>query len=243
MHQSAQRPEMVDEPVLARARVLILTDDIDASRAWTYVLGRYDIEAMVSAYDGLAAVSSKLNTFHEILVDHYDEPSGALQLCRRLRSLSSRPLLLFTYESDERFHLDAYRLGVEECVAKPIGIPLFVAKTRAWLRQVAPHEDPMRTVTVHGLRLNPESRVLECDNASIKLSNLECRLLFVLMANRGQVVETEALTKRVWSMYGEPDRKMLKNLVYRLRHKIARIAGGRDYIENVEGYGYIFHNE
>ena len=104
-----------------RARVLILTDDADASRAWTFVLGRYDIEAKVIAYDGLVSISAKISSFHEILVDHYDDPESALQICRRLRDLTQQPLLLFTYETDERFHLEAYRLGVEECVAKPIG--------------------------------------------------------------------------------------------------------------------------
>ena len=243
MEYSSTSHQTQADSVLGRARVLILTDDADASRAWTFVLGRYDIEAKVISYDGLATASTKIGSFHEILVDHYDDPDSALQICRRLRDMTQQPLLLFTYETDERFHLEAYRLGVEECVAKPIGIPLFVAKTRAWLRQVSQQEEPKRTLAANGFVLDPESRVLEGADASVKLSNLECRLMAVFMANRGQVIESGLLTRRVWSMYGDPDPKMLKNLVYRLRHKISRVADGHECIESIDGIGYIFRHD
>lgn len=224
-----------------RARILVLTDDADASRVWTHVLTRHDIEAEVVDYSALAANSAHVRRFHEILVDHYGDPTEVLSICRWLRTLSRQPLLLFTYETDERFQLEAYRLGVEECVSKPIGIPLFVAKTRAWLRQAVEHEERNQEIRINGFHLDIETRILGSNDANVRLSNLECRLLALLMANREQVLESTFLTDRVWAMYTSPDPKMLKNLVYRLRYKIRQVANGQEHIESIEGVGYVFH--
>ena len=231
------------DSVLPRSQILIVTDDADASRAWARVLSRYDLDAVVTSYDGLPSILSRISSFREVLVDHHEDPAGALQVCQRLRSMTQQPLLLFTYETDERYHIEAYRLGVEECVVKPIGIPLLVAKTRAWLRQGFQQEDAVQELAVHSLYLDPETRIFRTLENSVKLSNLECRLLSILMANRGQVMETGLLAKRVWSMYSEPDPRLLKNLVYRLRHKLGPVSDGHEYIESVAGIGYVFRAE
>ena len=226
-------------------QILILTDDADASRAWSHVLSRHDIEAQVSSYDGLSSVLPKIGSFHEIIVDHYNDADTALDICRRLRSLTQQPLLLFTYETDERYHIEAYRLGVEECVGKPVGIPLFVAKTRAWLRQVFQyqHEELAQRLIANGFFLDPETNMFGTPEASVKLSNLESRLMSTLMVNRGQVMETGYLARSVWSMYSNPDPRLLKNLVYRLRNKVEYVSNGQQYIQSVAGTGYVFQCE
>ena len=223
-------------------RILILTDDADASRAWSHVLSRHDIEAEVSSYQGLSSLLPKIGAFHEIIVDHYDDAETALSICKRVRGLTQQPLLLFTYETDERYYIEAYRLGVEECIGKPVGIPLFVAKSRAWLRQVFQyqHEELAQPLTANGFFLDPETNMFGTPEVSVKLSNLESKLMSALMVNRGQVLETGFLARRVWSMYSNPDPRLLKNLVYRLRNKVEHVSGGNQYIQSVVGTGYVF---
>ena len=232
----------LDSP-LARTQILIVTDDVDTSFAWSRILQRDYAIVEVIGFDDIPNVAAKIHSFSEILVDHRDTPNRVLEVCRRLRGMSQHPLLLFTYETDERFHIEAYRLGVEECISKPIGGPLLVAKTKAWLRQAFQYGDSVQDLTVDGFRLDPETRIFGTDELSVKLSNLECRLMSILMANRGQVMESRHLARRVWSMYSDPDPQMLKNLVYRLRHKVEPVVGGRQYIESVVGIGYVLRSE
>ena len=226
----------------AATRVLILTDDGATSATWSHVLKRYSIEVQVRSYEQLSEIVPKINFFQEVLVDHFGDPDNALLVCKRIRGMTQQPLLLFTYETDERFHMEAYRSGVDECVQKPLGVPLFVAKTRAWLRQAGQYqpEDPVQNLNAHGFVLDTETSVLTMSEKSVKLSHLECRLLSVLMANRGQVMGSRLLVDRVWSMHSDPDPKLLKNLVYRLRHKMDCVSDGHQYIRSVSGIGYIF---
>ena len=224
------------------ARVLILADSVATSATWLHALKQENIEAEVRSYDWLSDIVPEIDSFQGVLVDHFGDPDSALQVCQRIRGMTQQPLLLFTYETDERFHLEPYRAGVEECVQKPIGIPLLVAKTRAWLRQACQYqrEGPVQNLTGYGFSLDTETSVLTMSENSAKLSHLECRLMSVLMANQGQVMESQLLVDRVWSMHSDPDPQLLKNLVYRLRQKLDRISDGRQYVHSVSGIGYVF---
>ncbi len=204
-------------------------------------MNRYDIDVTVTDYSGLSKFVPEIGTFRIMLVDHYQDPQSALEICEKLRMLTQYPILLFTYETDERYHIEAYRLGVEECVRKPIGIPLFVAKARSWLRRVFQDESPHGRLSSSSLHLDPQTRILENENGeTVRLSNLECRLMTIFISNPGQILESKLLTDRVWSMYSDPDPYMLKNLVYRLRNKIQRVSVEGQHIERVAGIGYVF---
>lgn len=225
----------------ARSKLFILTDDTDAARAWSHVLTRYDIETRAADYSDISEATSRINSFDLSLVDHYQDADSALQICQRMRDATELPLILFTYETDERYHLKAYKLGVDECVTKPIGIPLFLAKTRAWLRRVSRQDDTAKELAVQGFRLDLTTRMVGTpEGKTVKLSNLECRLMHMLMANYGRILETSLLTDRIWSSSTAPDARMLKNLVYRLRCKLEVTPDHPGYIRSVPGIGYVF---
>ncbi|MGD8807056.1 MAG: helix-turn-helix domain-containing protein, partial [Chloroflexota bacterium] len=71
------------------------------------------------------------------------------------------------------------------------------------------------------------------------LTPLETRLLEVLMRNSDQVIPADLLIDNVWGPAGG-DKVMLKQLVYRLRHKINANATLPGYLETVTGVGYSF---
>lgn len=224
------------------ARVLILTDDADASNEWSRVLKRHDIKAEVMGYDGIQNIKTTAHTYHEIIIDHCDESDLALHVCGTMYSMFQQPLLLLTHETNERFHMEAYRRGVVECAKKPIGIPLFVAKAQARLRRAHRYEQPevVETLTTDGFYLDTEAKIFGTFESSVRLSDLECRLLSILMENRKKVVESDRLVRRVWFMHSDPSPRLLRNLVHRLRHKTERVSDGRQLIWCVAGVGYVF---
>ena len=69
-----------------------------------------------------------------VLVDSRDKDSTVLNVCSDIRELSDQPLILVTYRDDEDYLLDAYDVGVSECVVRPVGSQLLDAKITSWLR-------------------------------------------------------------------------------------------------------------
>jgi DNA-binding response OmpR family regulator len=226
---------------ILNGKVLILSDDGDAARVWSYALGRRGIEPVTRDINQGLDLHTDLSCYDLIMFDHYRAETDVFPMCRQIRANSECPLLLFTYEADERYHLKAYDLGIEECVTKPVGIPLLMAKILAWLNRASLLKATTQELRVSDFRIDPERRLLTtADNKTIKLSNLECRLLFILMANRDRVLESSLLVDHVWFGYTDMDARLIKNLIYRLRRKIESDPEQPKYIQTVAGLGYMF---
>jgi DNA-binding response OmpR family regulator len=59
------------------------------------------------------------------------------------------------------------------------------------------------------------------------------------MLNAGHVLTSDAIINQVWGAEGA-DRAMLRQLIYRLRHKIEQDPSQPNYVETVPGLGYSF---
>ncbi len=223
-------------------KVLLVSDDPEAGRIWAYVLGqrRLEITTVRSVEDALKRWAE--GGFDLVVIDVYTCQLDGIGLCRRLRAEAIAPILLFTPRSDEAYILQAYRAGADECVAKPISPSLFLAKVNAWRRlswAIAP--DTLDGLKAGNLCLDPARREVKNGSGSaVRLTNLEFRLLYLLMSHRGRVLESEVIIDRVWGYTDCDESALLKNAVYRLRRKIEDDPGQPSYIQTVAGIGYVF---
>lgn len=132
---TAPIPDQVGE--ILNGKVSVLSYNLDAARVWSYALNQRGIEPLTMQIDQTYHLAADLDSHNLIIVDHYQSPIDIFPICQQVRANTTQPILLLTYETDERHHLKAYETGVEECMAKPIGIPMFLAKAFAWLRRDA----------------------------------------------------------------------------------------------------------
>lgn len=225
-------------------KVLLVTDDLETGRVWAYALGQRGAAVVQVGSAAEALARWEKDVFDLITVDVHTSQLDGIDLCRQLRSEAVIPILLLLPEPSEAGVLEAYRVGVDECIIKPIGPALLVAKVRAWVaRSWTVPARSLDVLQVGDLRLDPARRELVAANESVvKLTNLEFRLLHLLMAHPGQVLEAGLIVDRVWGYPDFGDTVLLKNLVYRLRHKIEPEPAEPRYIETVAGEGYVFQS-
>lgn len=168
--------------------------------------------------------------------------TSILDRLKQLRSETAVPILLFTTNSKEEFLVEAYNAGVDECIIKPIGASLFHAKIKVWLRRsgTVPAEtlDPLKVGNFH---LAPAEKIVILENGlPVRLTNLEMRLMYCIMSQPGRTISTEVLIQRIWGLHSEGDTTALKNIIYRLRHKIEKDPASPKIIQTVVGIGYRF---
>ena len=178
-----------------------------------------------------------------IILDLNLPETNLFEMVRAFRFETIIPILLLTTNTSEDFLVEAYHAGVDECIFKPIGASLFHAKVKVWLRRTGNIStemlDPLRA---GNYLLNPADRILVMANGGIlHLTNLELRLLYSLMSQPGRTVTSESLIQRVWGSSFEADNTVLKNIVYRLRHKIETNPNEPQIIQTVVGVGYRFN--
>jgi DNA-binding response OmpR family regulator len=135
--------------------------------------------------------------------------------------------------------LEAYHAGVDDFLVKPLSPSLLHAKIKVWLRRSASVSiDVLNPLRVGTLQLFPSEKIILLQNDSVRLTNLELRLLYFLMNRSGQIVTIEELNQRVWGYHAEADNTMLKNVVYRLRRKIEEDPANPLIIQTITGVGY-----
>jgi len=222
--------------------ILIVGDNVDDLHIWAYALESRGIETATGPPDQAAAWRED-QSCDIILIDVYSSEFDYLHLIEEFRAEVVIPILLMLPGYNETEILAAYRAGVDECICKPIGPQVLVAKLRAWLaRSWTVPAHMLDSFAVESMRLEPAQRQLVIDDQPpIKLSNLEFRVLHVLMAHTGQTLDTDVLVGRIWGYVGDKESSvLLKNVVYRLRRKIERDPSNPHHILAAPGGGYVF---
>jgi DNA-binding response OmpR family regulator len=225
-------------------RVLIISDNTESAVIWENALRRRSIEVIHLAYRARYQNLSLPEFFDLVLIDSNSESETALAICGLVRTKSDKPILLLTCEPNELYQLKAYQAGVDECVVTPVSVLIFLAKIKVWLHRASVMRYESGEISASGFRTEPRlRRVFTPDGKSIRLSVLEFRLLSLFLANPGHVLETDFLLSRVWNHNPPTDRKLLFNLVYRLRRKIEPHSPQGKHIRLITDQGYMWETD
>ncbi len=114
--------------------VLLIIEFGGDAQVWAYGLGKRGITAVTAVAEDALANASLFDNCDLVVIDIDTSHDELISFCHYLRMMFGGSILVFTYERDERFHLQLYRAGVAECIAKPIGTALALAKIMSWLR-------------------------------------------------------------------------------------------------------------
>ena len=225
----------------AALRVFVVCDQSDTAPIWGYMIREKGLVAILETSVQRAMGRAVEDIPDLIIIDVNASHEERIALCNKFRSLSSSPILLFLPANNEAEILEAYDAGVDECVIKPISPAIFLAKIAAWSRRS--WTEPMSPRRTSKLRLDPSRRsaVGEKDE-DIRLTNLEFRLLHLLMSRPGYVFQSEDIIQTVWGSQRQNDQSLLKNMIYRLRKKLEEEAGETNLIQTWPG-GYSFQED
>jgi DNA-binding response OmpR family regulator len=203
-------------------KIFVVCDRADTAPMWGYILRQQGLIVVVetnieNAIDHWSAEMPEL-----LLIDVDTSPDHAMALCRKFRKISVAPILLFLPSYDETRIVEAYAVGVDDVLVKPVSHTIFIPKIMAWLRRtwIMP-TDGLNLIKAGRYRFDPTLRcVVDPDEVQIKLTNLEFRLLYLLMSRPGHTFLADEIIQSIWGGYGNGDQVVLKNVIYRLRRKI-----------------------
>ncbi|HSB88684.1 MAG TPA: response regulator transcription factor [Anaerolineales bacterium] len=219
-------------------KALIVDDDLALADVLAFTMRRagYDVNL---AHDGLAALEAWRSDGPDLIILDLNLPKlDGLKVCQQIRREADTPIIILSVRGDEDDVVRGLELGADDYVVKPFSPRQLIARAEAVLRRAkAPPLSPA-PLTAGDLTLDPARGVVQRgDQATVQLTRQECRLLEVLLLNRGQVLPAESLIDAVWGS-GGGDRAMLKQLVYRLRHKLETDPANPVYVKRVSGVGY-----
>lgn len=161
-----------------------------------------------------------------------------------LRGLTEAPLIILIDQATDGQISQLLEIGADLVLPRPFGPKSLAAYSHRLLRRMGSIPAfTLPTIDLEDLRLNPATRtVSRAQNEPIRLTQLEFRLLYTLMSNRGQVIPVENLIERVWGYEGTGSRELVRGLISRLRSKIEEDPREPHFIQTIPGVGYLFES-
>lgn len=218
-------------------KLLLVDDDADllAVTRFAFQQAGFLVITAGSVPDALAAFEAEAPDL--VLLDINLPGGSGFDACRAIRARSTVPVMMLTVRGEEEDLVRALELGADDYLTKPFSPRTLIARTRALLRRAGIEAEG--GVAAGDLELDVAALELRLgDGRRLRLTRLECRLLQLMLAHAGQPVPADRLLAHVWGHRGGGDRQVLKQLVHRLRLKLAEAGDGDGRIETIPGVGY-----
>lgn len=223
------------------ARILIVDDEPSITEFVSYAMQKEGYLTEIASDGEEALRKIEQQHFDLFILDIMLPGIDGYELCRRIRTKMSTPILFLSARDTELNKVAGLELGADDYLAKPFGVRELLARTRALLRRSQGNEMVSgNEISAGGITLNEDTHVAQGDKGAIDLTPREFDLLACLMRNAGKVVSREDLLHDAWNWEFITETKTVDTHIKRLRDKIESAGYDPKLVETVRGYGYRF---
>lgn len=167
---------------------------------------------------------------------------NGIEFIRDMRSWSAVPILILSARSAERDKIAALDTGADDYLCKPFGVGELLARLRALLRR---HWQAGEASPLHqfgDVEVDLSRRIVSRGGVEIHLTQIEYRLLAVMLANSGKVLTHRYLIREVWGPGHSEQGHYLRIYVGRLRQKLEMDPTQPQHLLTETGVGYRFQS-
>ena len=194
----------------------------------------------VEAVDGKDAIEKFFSAENidlvicDIMMPEYD----GWEVSKRIREVSSVPILVLTARSQEFDELMSFESGADDYVTKPFSPTVLVKRVEALLKrsQAKPAQSQSEIISVSGLVIDIPAHTVTNSGYPVELTIKEHNILIKLAANPGRIYSREQLLDSIWGVDFIGDPRTVDSHVARLRTKLG--SWGERHLKTVYGVGY-----
>jgi two-component system response regulator RegX3 len=122
--------------------------------------------------------------------------TSGFEICRRLRTSTSIPILFISARTSDEDILIALNIGGDDYIRKPYSLSVLLAKVNAVLKRYRGINDNEISFGNYSIDINLEKLLYK--GTEIKLKAMEYKLLLYLVQNSNRNISKEELFSRVW---------------------------------------------
>ena len=177
---------------------------------------------------------------------------SGLEVCEELRKTSNVPILFLTAKSQESDKTAGLTAGADDYLAKPFSYAELIARVHALLRRYTVYRGKTQSVTAdtdHSLtsgrlKIALDRNEVWKEGIVLDLTEIEYRILLLLMQHPQKVFSTQAIYENVWEEpYTYSANSTIMVHIRKLRTKIEDDPQNPAYIKNIWGKGYRYEAE
>lgn len=226
---------------MSDTKILVVDDDPNISDLLKMYFENEGYEVKLAA-DG----SEGLNFFKMyepdlVLLDIMLPKKDGWQVCREIREISSKPVIMVTAKREVFDKVLGLELGADDFVTKPFDMKELSARVKAVLRRYQSHtrQSDDEVIKFENIEISLQKYELKLRGKSVDVPPKELELLYFLASNYNRVFTRDQLLDKVWGFDYLGDSRTVDVHVKRLREKLEGVSD-KWVLKTVWGVGYKF---
>ena len=169
-----------------------------------------------------------------------------MELLRRVREKSDRPVIFLTSKDGEFDELCGFQSGADDFIRKPFSQRVLIERVKILLRQTpskmgaATAQPKTKSVECGPLYMDAERHGCTWEGSAVVLTVTEFLILQTLASRPGLLKSRNALMDAAYGDDVYVDDRTIDSHIKRLRKKFLAVDGDFDMIETLYGLGYRF---
>ncbi|GFI40797.1 DNA-binding response regulator [Thomasclavelia cocleata] len=216
-------------------KILIIEDDLELRKELKVLLD-------YNGYQGIILQNFK-DTLEEILeiepdlilLDIKIPYLNGQQLLKKLREVSTIPVIMVTSKDSEIDEILALSYGADDYITKPYNPTILLLHIEAVFKRLHKNETKL---LYHDIKVDLMKSTLKNENQELILSKNEMGIFYFLLMNQGKIVTRDDIMNYLWGTDKFIDDNTLTVNMTRLRKRLEKI-GLYNVIETRRDQGYI----
>ncbi len=176
-----------------------------------------------------------------VLLDIMMPEKDGWQVCKEIRAVSSKPIIMITAKGETFDKVLGLELGADDFVIKPFDMKELSARIKAVLRRYNSHDktNDEEVIKFDNIEISLQKYELKIKGKPIDIPPKELELLYFLASNCNRVFTRDQLLDKVWGFDYLGDSRTVDVHVKRLREKLEGVSD-KWVLKTVWGVGYKF---
>ena len=226
---------------MSQSKLLVVDDDPNICELLRLYFEKEGYQVK-TASDGFEGVSIFKNFDPDlVLLDIMMPRKDGWQVCREIREVSAKPIIMITAKNETFDKVLGLELGADDFIVKPFDMKELSARVKAVLRRYNAYSktEDDEVVRFDQIEISLQKYELKLRGKAIDVPPKELELLYFLARNCNRVFTRDQLLDKVWGYDYLGDSRTIDVHVKRLREKLDGVSD-KWALKTVWGVGYKF---
>ena len=224
-----------------RMRVLLVEDDYAVSQSIEMMLKKEGmvVDATDLGEDGLDI--AKLYDYDIIILDLMLPDMNGYEVLKNLRnSKVNTPVLILSGLTEPDKKVKGLGYGADDYLTKPFDKSELLARIQAVVRRSKGHSNSI--IRTGDVEIDLDTQTVTVKGKTLHLTGKEYGIMELLSLRKGATLNKDQFLNHLYGGIDEPELKIIDVFICKLRKKLEKASGGKNYIETVWGRGYVLRD-